>query len=193
MDKNGVRIISLEASEIYQQINNNGEAIGYVLPKKKSEAYFALFKNVLDYSLDSIELADAYEKKCRHKFSFEDEHKNQYTLAVINLKFNSVAKDENKVVLENCKALRERFYKDGFILGGRKYVRYKRSAGSSRGGKCLFIDERLLKHMEKWGECGLKAENGDLASWEAYKALSLSSIKGIINIPLDGILFIPDC
>ena len=27
MDKNGVRIISLEASEIYKQIYNNGEAI----------------------------------------------------------------------------------------------------------------------------------------------------------------------
>ena len=193
MDKNGVRIISLEARDIYRHKQEDNEIIEYILPKKNSKAYFALFKNVLDYSLDSIELADVYEKKCRHKFSFEDEHKNQYTLAVINLKFNYVAKDENEVVLENCKALRERFYKDGFILGGRKYVRYKRSAGSSRGGKCLFIDERLLKHMEKWGECGLSNRGESLASWEAYKALSLSSIKGIIEIPLDGILFIPDC
>ena len=30
------------------------------------------------------------------------------------------------------------------------------------------------------------------ASWEAYKSLSLSSLKGVINIPLNGILFIPD-
>jgi len=37
----------------------------------------------------------------------------------------------------------------------------------------------------------LKAQT-DLASWESYKALSLSSIKGTINIPLDGILFVPD-
>ena len=193
MDKNGVRIISLEASEIYQQIYNNGEAIGYILPKKKSEAYFALFKNVLDYSLDSIELAEVYKKLCRHEFSFEDENKNEYTLAVINLKFNRAVYEKNDVVLKNCKALREYFYDNGFVLDGRKYVRYKRSAGSSRAGKCLFIDERLLKYMEKWGECGLKAENGGLASWEAYKALSLSSIKGTIEIPLDGILVIPDC
>lgn len=32
----------------------------------------------------------------------------------------------------------------------------------------------------------------DLASWESYKALSLSSIKGTVDIPLDGILFVPD-
>ena len=32
----------------------------------------------------------------------------------------------------------------------------------------------------------------DLASWESYKALSLSSIKGTIEIPLEGILFVPN-
>ena len=46
--------------------------------------------------------------------------------------------------------------------------------------------------MSEWGECGLKPTE-DLASWEAYKSLSLSSLKGVINIPLKGILFIPDC
>ena len=46
--------------------------------------------------------------------------------------------------------------------------------------------------MSKWGECGLKPM-GDLASWEAYKSLSLSSLKRTIDIPLNGILFIPDC
>lgn len=45
--------------------------------------------------------------------------------------------------------------------------------------------------MAKWSECGLKTQT-DLASWESYKALSLSSIKGTIDIPLNGILFVPD-
>ena len=191
MDKKGVRIISLEAKEIFQQTQENGEGVGYVLPTKNSKAYFSLFKNVLDYSLDSIELEKAYEKKCRKQFFFQDEHENKYTLAVINLKFKAVAKKNDGTDFKT-KELRAYFYDKGFILDGRKYVRYKRSAGSSRGGKCLFIDERLLKHMEKWGECGLNARNGDLASWEAYKALSLSSLKGLIDIPLEGILFIPD-
>ena len=76
-------------------------------------------------------------------------------------------------------------------MDGVHYVRYKRSAGSSREGKCLFINARLYKAMSKWSECGLKAQ-ADLASWESYKALSLSSIKGTINIPIEGILFVPD-
>ena len=45
--------------------------------------------------------------------------------------------------------------------------------------------------MTKWSECGLKPKD-DLASWESYRALSLSSIKGTIEIPLDGILFVSD-
>lgn len=75
-------------------------------------------------------------------------------------------------------------------MDGVHYVRHKRSAGSLREVKCLFIDERLYKAMAKWSECGLKTQK-DLASWESYKALSLSSIKGTVEIPLECILFVP--
>ena len=91
----------------------------------------------------------------------------------------------------NTAKLREILYENGFCVNGKKYVRFKRSAGSSREGKCLFIREELLKPMEKWGECDLTSR-GDLVSWESYKALSLSSLKGFINIPLDGILVLKD-
>ena len=74
MKNNGWRIISLEASELYKHIKNNGEEVGYELPDKKNFAYLRLFKNVLDYSLDAIELQKAYTKICRKKFSFEDEY-----------------------------------------------------------------------------------------------------------------------
>ena len=124
------------------------------------------------------------------KVFFSDKYGNAYTLAVVNVKFNYIYKpqDGNPV---NLKSLREHFYTNGFCVNGVHYVRYKRSAGSSREGKCLFIDERLLRAMSKWSECGLKPQK-DLASWESYKALSLSSIKGTVEIPLDGILFVPD-
>ena len=193
MDAKGVRIISLEAREIYQHILDNGVKTGYILPPKKSPKYFYLFKNILDYSLDAIELEKTYPTACRRKnFSFADERGNEHTLAVINVKFNYVLKDESgENVLMNLKELRQYFYNNGFVLDGARYVRYKRSSGSSRQGKCLFIDERMLSHMEKWGECGLTASK-DLASWEAYKSLSLSSIHGVVHIPLEGIVFIPD-
>ena len=187
----GYHIISLEAKDIYEQELINGVEKGVILPSKNDRAYFGLFKNVLDYSLDLIELEKCYQKKYRNnKFSFEDEYKNKYTLTIINLKFTYTYKDENNG--KDLKQLREHFYNNGFNLGGVYYVRYKRSSGSSRQGKCLFIDEKLLKAMEKWGECGLKP-TGDLASWESYKSLSLSSLKGTIDIPLNGILFIQDC
>ena len=191
MDKKGVRIISLEAREIFKQIEKNGEDVGYVLPEKKSSAYFYLFKNILDYSLDAIELEKAYPNICRRKFSFQDESENEYTLAVINVTFTYTYKDENDSVLMDLRHLRKYLYEKGFTLGGTHYVRYKRSSGSSRQGKCLFIDEKMYKYMSKWGECGLKP-TADLASWEAYKALSLSDIDGMVQIPLNGILYIKD-
>lgn len=186
----GYHILSLEANDIYEQEQINGVEKGYLLPPKKGRAYFELFKNMLDNSLDLIELEKCYYSKCRNSFSFEDEYQNQYTLAVINLKFSYTYKDKKHI--KNLKELREHFYQDGFNLNGVHYIRYKRSSGSSRQGKCLFINEKLFNHMSKWGECGLKP-TGDLASWEAYKSLSLSSLKGTIKIPLNGILFIEDC
>lgn len=184
------RIISVEAADIYKHEQENGVAVGYKLPETKSDAYFWLFKNKLDYSLDSIELEKAYTRICRKKFFFVDEHNNSNTLAVINVKFNYTYKPEDGKPVK-VKQLREYFYANGYNVNGIRYVRYKRSAGSSREGTCLFIDERLYKHMTKWSECGLKPKN-DLASWESYRALPLSSIKGTIDIPLNGILFVPD-
>lgn len=184
------RIISIEACDIYGQEQENGVAIGYKMPESKSNAYFRLFKIYLDNSLDLIELEKAYKRICRKKFSFQDKNENEYTLAVINLKFNYTYKSQEGNLIK-MKDLREHFYENGFHLDGIHYVRYKRSVGSSREGKCLFIDERLYRYMTKWSECGLKLRK-DLASWESYRALSLSSIKGTIEIPLDSILFVPD-
>lgn len=188
--KQGYRIISIEAADIYRHEQENGVSVGYKMPESKSDAYFRLFKIYLDNSLDSVELEKAYKRVCRKKFSFQDKNENEYTLAVINLKFNYTYKPEGGKPIK-IKDLRAHFYENGFYLDGVHYVRYKRSAGSSREGKCLFIDERLYKTMDKWSSCGLKAQT-DLASWESYKALSLSSIKGTVDIPLDGILFVPD-
>lgn len=167
-------IITIEACDIYRLEQENGVAVGYKIPEIKSDAYFRLFKNKLDYSLDLIELEKAYKRICRKKFSVADGLNNLYTLAVINVMFNYTYKLENGNPIQTRK-LREYFYANGFNIGGVHYVRYKRSTGSSREGKCLFIDERLYKAMTKWSECGLKSKS-DLASWESYRALSLSTL-----------------
>ena len=165
----GYRIISIEAADIYKSEHEYGVAVGYKMPEIKSNAYFRLFKNYLDYSLDLIELEKAYKRICRKKFSFADEHNNLYTLSVINVKFNYTYKPEAGNYIQT-KNLREYFYANGFNLDGIHYVRYKRSAGSSREGKCLFIDERLYKAMSKWSE--LRGNRIRLCLFLPLKALS---------------------
>ena len=139
---NRYRIISIEAADIYRQEQENGVAVGIKMPERNSDARFHMFRNFLDNSLDLIELEEAYKRICRKKFSFRDKFGNDYTLAVVNVKFNFIYKTENGKTVK-IRQLREYFYENGFHIDGIHYVRYKRSAGSSREGKCLFIDERL--------------------------------------------------
>ena len=80
--------------------------------------------------------------------------------------------------------IREKLYSDGFDIDGIHYVRYKRSAGSSRDGRCLFIAEPLYQDMMDWSSCGLSADSvSDQASWQAYIALTLSSIEATVSCP----------
>ena len=89
--------------------------------------------------------------------------------------------------------VRKILYRDGFDMDDIHYIRYKRSAGASRNGHCLFIAEPLYEDMMKWSACGLALENiSDLASWEAYTSLTMSSMKKTISLPKKAILIIPD-
>ena len=100
----------------------------------------------------------------------------------------------NKTIVDVA-TLRNILYKNGFKCDNRNYVRFKRSSGSSRVGKCLFIEKHLSKHMQKWGLCGLEVKDGeeiDLAALEAYIALPTSSIIDIIEIDPKSILIIDD-
>lgn len=91
--------------------------------------------------------------------------------------------------------LREHLYTNGFVCDGIHFCRFKRSSGSSRIGKCLFIDDRLYPRMHKWEMCGLKIKDGqevDLAALEAYIALTLSSIIDTISLRPENFLIIDD-
>lgn len=91
--------------------------------------------------------------------------------------------------------LRYDLYENGFVCNGIEYVRYKRSSGSSRVGKCLFIDKNLYPAMHEWELCGLKINEGDkidLAAFEAYIALPSSSCIDTLEIRPENILVIDD-
>lgn len=155
MEIKGYHIISLEAKDIYEQELKNGVGKGFILPTKDDRKFFDFFRNVLDYSLDLIELEKCYQKKYRNnRFSFEDEYNNKYTLTIINLKFTYTYKDKKNG--KDLKQLREHFYKNGFNLGGMHYVRYKRSSGSSRQGSVRHTAAKLpayIRYVEQ--ECGI--------------------------------------
>ena len=120
-------------------------------------------------------------------------------------------KDKNKQIkdIENLmrianrkqlttKDIRERLYKDGFYIKVKgevkHYVRYKRSSGSARVGKCLFIEEKYYNEMMKWSLMGIDpVKHGhQLPSLEAYISLTTSSIIDTFKIEPKNILLIED-
>lgn len=102
---------------------------------------------------------------------------------------------KKNATLVSVGTLRNELYKHGFQCAGNHYVRFKRSAGSSRVGKCLFIDGQLYPAMHRYEMLGLKVRHGqviDLAALEAYIALTLSSIIDTIQIDPKSILVVDD-
>ena len=101
----------------------------------------------------------------------------------------------NPKTVKTTAAVRDWIYQNGFVCDGVHYIRWKRSSGSSRVGKCLFIDEKLYRRMHKWEMCGLKVREGDevdLAALESYISLPSSSIIDVIDLDPKHILVIDD-
>lgn len=97
--------------------------------------------------------------------------------------------------LKTSTQLRKELYKIGFSCNGIHYCRMKRSAGSARIGKCLFINEALFEPLLKFSSGGLAVKYGqeiDLAAYEGYIALPSSSIIDTITLKPENILLIED-
>ena len=133
-----------------------------------------------------MKLEEVFKKhKDEMPFSFVEE--GDCTRAILSLAFKYTADDMNLA------DIRAKIYMEGFDIDGVHYVRYKRSAGASRNGRCLFIAEPLYSDMMAWSSCGLSDKNvSDQASWQAYISLTLSSIEGKLTLPKKAILIIPD-
>ncbi len=104
-------------------------------------------------------------------------------------------KTKEPKILKTNAALRKDLYEHGFICNGVKYCRMKRSAGSARVGKCLFINEKLFQPLLKFSSGNISLKKGqeiDLAAYESYIALTSSSIIDTITILPENILLIDD-
>lgn len=144
------------------------------------------YNATLDNSLESMYMKNNFKNE------FYKEYGKNYSDAIVSVKF-TYATDNMKT-----SELREYIYKNGFdlIINGKKehYVRYKRTSSQSRIGCCLFIKEYMYDKMMEYSLAGLSVENKqiDLASFESYISLTLSSIIGTLNINKNEILLVPD-
>ena len=193
MKKQSTYIISLEGKDLIKANKIDSEK-GYIANDNKK-----IYKGALDYSLEALRISGINDRE----FKYDEKEKKQYTKAVVNVTFkysikeNVINKQGNEVekVTKSTKDIREELYTNGFLLDGVRYLRFKRSSGASRVGKCLFIKEKYYKEMMKWSYMGLdysENDNMDLASMEAYISLTTSSIIDTLELNPKNILLIDD-
>lgn len=166
--RNGYNLNDLDLTNGYTVIDNNGEKILVAIDIGRQ--YYNPIPN---------ELLPSY-------FSYTyDETTMVYTY---NL-------SKTIETVKTARELRDWCYKYGFICNGIHYCRFKRSSGSARVGKCLFIDDRLYSAMHISEQCGLNIQCGDeldIAAFEAYISLPTSSIIDTLDIKPENILVIND-
>ena len=157
------------------------------------------FTGVMNYSLDLRQLLNYCSKERIKKEYFKTIDQKYYCKAFVVIDFGGGDKQD----------LREFFYREsGFSItytGASssasdqpqtiQYVRYKRTASGARKGTCLFIAKELYDMMMTWSYAGLDpaaAEKKEPVSWEAYLALTLSSLEATMKVDPRQILFVKD-
>ena len=117
-------------------------------------------------------------------FKYEEDIDGNYIYVCKNIK-----------VLKTKRELREYLYENGFFCNGNHYIRFKRTSGSARVGKCLFIEESLYPLIHEWEMCSIDINPGDqvdLAALESYISLPTSSAIDTLQINPKSIVVIPD-
>lgn len=171
---------------------------------KDSEELDLKIKAVNNYCNSLMEITKRqYEsgfKEYKNKKDCELELKN------IIKKSKQLIKELKDEYLYDRNSIRDYLYENGFELifkesstskryTKRRYTRYKRTSGSARVGKCLFINEKYFKEMNDWSFAGIPHGNGsemDCASLEAYISLPTSSAIDRFQLKPENILLIDD-
>ena len=190
-----IRIPFVYAAEIYyyEKYSNKEFVI-----KNQNDCFDNRFSDLMPVNLDLIYLLE------NDKLPLHELGEELYSFAFVNVSFKYPVfvkedgerafkgKDGKRVA--NPKQIRKYLYLNGFKLNGKEYVRYKRSAGSAKKGNCLFILKSLFPMMDRWSRANLDEEQclQNLTSYEAYKALSLSSLISTFELNPYNILFVKD-
>ena len=195
-----IRIIEIDASDIYYcELKNLPIAI-----KNVDDEFDDVFSELLPPNLDLYYLESQGKLKLK---SLGDEFYS-YDLINVTFKYPVYLNDrQERIIPKKAKKtkwlhkiskadIRKTLYLNGFKINNKEYVRYKRSSGAAKSGNCLFIKKELYGFMNKWSKTGLDEDKDlcfkSLTSYEAYRALSLSSIVDTLNIDPHNILFVKD-
>ena len=195
VNKNTIRKGSLDDSMEVDKIKTLGKKI-IKLDKKKNRYY----------TNDVITVTFKYA--CKGDRDLTDEEYERVESLKLTLSLIK-DKEERKQIKEqiriaerkiNKKDIRHQLYKYGFNINidgkNKHFVRYKRTSGSARVGKCLFISDKLAKEMIDWSFAGIEHSEGtsmDCAGMEAYISLPTSSAIDRFKLKAENILLIDDC
>ena len=105
MEIKGYHIISLEANDIYEQELINGVKKGFMLPTNDDRKFFGLFNNVLDYSLDLIELEKCYPYKIDGEGRVVADSYGYGCIAYVGVVLQSVCEKLKGILKEKSKIL----------------------------------------------------------------------------------------
>lgn len=193
VDKNTLRKGSLDDSMEVDKLKTLGKYI-IKLDKKKKRLYCN----------DIITVT--FEYACKGERDLTDEEYERVeslrqTLELVETKDKKEIKELLKIAERkiNKKEIREQLYQYGFNINidgkNKHFVRYKRTSGSARVGKCLFISDRYAKDMIDWSFAGIEHKTGtemDCAGMEAYISLPTSSAIDRFELKPENILLIED-
>ena len=217
----GLKIITLDATDLLQydlktkqvvpsnlsaKYNFKDEKTGKEIKTYKRNLFRMKFDNSM--GLDELQRLITQRRKTKESL-FKVGYKNA-TNQVIHVTFkyselrSANPEDKNdkgkvnkyKVEGYSKESIRKKFYEDDFSfkIDDIEYVRWIRSGNAAREGNCFFINKEYLDGMNAFTDCGIKPKKRklNLASFEAYRALVLSSKIGDLEIKPENILLIDD-
>lgn len=174
------------SSKDFNKVKKNTYVLdGYLLDELEFKDGVAVDSDIIVGIITSTPIKERTFFDLPDGFEYIEDHDGNYIYTVKTMS-----------VVYSRKQLRDYLYEYGFNCNGNHYIRLKRTSGSARVGKCLFVEERLYPKIHEWEMCGLDIEEGDpvdLAALESYISLPTSSAIDILKIDPKSILIIPDC
>lgn len=216
MENKNVQILSIEGKDVLTKryvVNKETLYKGSLDDSLENDELNALSKKIIKinkkkdrlYSNDIITITFDYACKGERDLTDEEYERVENLKRALSLLNDSKDIKHTKELIKlaerkiNKKTIREQLYQYGFnitIDGKLKHFkRYKRSSGSARVGKCLFINDKYHKHMIDWSFADIPHEENtemDCASMESYIALPTSSCIGRFKLYPENILLIED-